>query len=293
MTKEAIGGTPERSDKPVRVAMLQMCSGTDPLANARTIVEALHQAATDGAAMLFAPEMSLMLDREPARASATMASGVMDEAIALVAQAAQAHQLWVHLGSYPHRDGAIEAGKLRNRSLVIDPQGQLCALYDKLHMFDVDLPTGESWRESNRYAAGETLALVDCPTGRLGLSICYDLRFGQLFDRLRAEGATSLAIPAAFTVPTGEAHWHVMLRARAIEQQCFVIAAAQVGTHADGRQTYGHSLVIDPWGKILLDSGGEQPGLSLVELDLDLCAAVRARIPVLSHRRPLPDATVN
>jgi predicted amidohydrolase len=173
---------------------------------------------------------------------------------------------------------------------MIDREGQVRATYDKIHLFDVDLPTGESWRESSVYAAGKGVVLVNgTPVGRLGLTICYDLRFPGLFARLAESDADVIAVPAAFTVPTGKAHWHVLLRARAIEAGLFVVAAAQVGHHEDGRNTFGHSLVVDPWGDILLDMGEEQ-GVGFADIDLKRISDVRSRIPALNHRRPIPDA---
>jgi predicted amidohydrolase len=178
-------------------------------------------------------------------------------------------------------------GKLANRGFVIDAAGEIRARYDKLHMFDVDLPTGESWRESAAYAPGSGAVVAGTPAGRLGLSICYDMRFPDLYRALSDAGAEILSVPAAFTVPTGRAHWHILLRARAIEAGCFVIAAAQAGTHEDGRSTYGHSLVVDPWGEVLLDMG-EEPGVNFAEIDLARLEDVRARIPALRHRRAIP-----
>ncbi len=181
-------------------------------------------------------------------------------------------------------------GKVANRSFVIDREGQVRARYDKIHLFDVDLPTGESWRESNTYSPGEGVVLVNgTPVGKIGLTICYDLRFPGLFARLAESDADVIVVPAAFTVPTGQAHWHILLRARAIEAGLFVVAAAQVGTHADGRQTYGHSLVIDPWGDILLDME-ERHGVGFVEIDLKRISDVRSRLPALRHRRAIPEA---
>jgi predicted amidohydrolase len=171
---------------------------------------------------------------------------------------------------------------------VIDREGLIRARYDKIHLFDVDLPTGESWRESAVYSAGKDVAVVNgTPVGKLGLTICYDLRFPALFARLAESDADVIAVPAAFTVPTGRAHWHVLLRARAIEAGLFVIAAAQVGRHEDGRQTFGHSLVVDPWGDVLLDMGDE-PGVGFADIDLSRISEVRSRIPALNHRRPIP-----
>jgi len=199
--------------------------------------------------------------------------------------AAADHGIWVHIGSLLIRR---DDGKLANRGFVIDAAGEIRARYDKLHMFDVDLPTGESWRESASYTPGEGAVVVTTPVGRLGMSICYDMRFPDLYRALTNAGATILAMPAAFTRPTGAAHWHVLLRARAIEGACFVVAAAQTGVHEDGRATYGHSLVIDPWGEVLLDMG-EAPGLGFAEIDPVLQEDVRARVPALKHRRAIPE----
>jgi predicted amidohydrolase len=212
-----------------------------------------------------------------------------DEVLAAVRDAAQLTGLWVHLGSLAVRR---PDGRLANRGYVIDAEGRVRASYDKLHLFDVDLPTGESWRESAVYAPGERLVVVEgTPVGSLGLAICYDLRFPALFAALAESGAQTIAVPAAFTVPTGQAHWHVLLRARAIEAGLFVVAAAQAGRHEDGRDTYGHSLVADPWGEVLADMGGE-PGLAFAEVDLARIDEVRSRIPALKHRRAMPAVEV-
>jgi predicted amidohydrolase len=192
--------------------------------------------------------------------------------------------LWVHLGSLALKGGAED--RLVNRGFVIDDQGDIRARYDKIHLFDVDLPTGESWRESAAYAPGDRSVLAGTPWGPLGLSICYDMRFPDLYRALSNAGATMLAVPAAFTVPTGKAHWHVLLRARAIEAGAWVIAAAQAGTHEDGRETYGHGLVVDPWGEVVLDME-DRIGVGFAEIDMDKLADVRARVPALAHRRPI------
>jgi predicted amidohydrolase len=170
---------------------------------------------------------------------------------------------------------------------VIDDGGGIVARYDKIHMFDVDLATGESWRESTAYRPGDAVVTVETPVGRLGLSICYDLRFPALFEALGRAYCDFIAIPAAFTAPTGAAHWHVLQRARAIEASAYVVAAAQVGHHADGRVTYGHSLVVDPWGDVLLDLGGEAAGLGFAEIDPERTAAVRQQLPSLANRQPI------
>ena len=270
----------------MRIALFQARTGIDPQANAAELVGRVAEAAAGGAAMLFTPEMSGLLDRDKARAARHVRNEAEDPVLAAVRTAAREAGLWVHLGSLALR---AEAGdKLVNRGFVIDDKGEIRARYDKMHLFDVDLPTGESWRESASYRGGERPVLVETPLGPLGLSICYDLRFAGLYAGLSDAGATIFSIPAAFTVPTGEAHWHVLMRARAIEAGAFVVAAAQVGRHEDGRQTYGHSLVVDPWGKVLLDMGGDAPGLAFTDIDPAAVEEVRSRLPALWHRRPIP-----
>ena len=267
-----------------RIALYQAQSGIDPAANAEKLAGAVREAAAGGAAMLFTPEMSGMLDRDRDRALGKARSEADDEVLAAVRKAAAESGIWVHLGSLALKG---EGGKLVNRGFVIDDRGEIRARYDKIHLFDVDLPTGESWRESAMYEAGQGAVVVpDTPVGKLGLTICYDLRFPELFQRLSEAGAELISVPAAFTVPTGRAHWSVLLRARAIEAELFVVAAAQAGRHEDGRDTYGHSLVADPWGELLLEMGGE-PGLAFAEIDLERIADVRARIPVHEHRRAI------
>ncbi|TPG12819.1 carbon-nitrogen hydrolase family protein [Sphingomonas oligophenolica] len=271
----------------MKIGVLQMTSGIDPAVNARAIVKGIATAAEAGAAMIFTPEMSGLLDRDRARATASIVDEAEDGVLAAARSAAAAHRIWVHLGSLAIRG---DDGRWVNRGFVIDDSGAIRARYDKLHLFDVDLASGESWRESAAYSAGARAQLIDTTIGVLGLSICYDLRFAALYAALSAAGATVLAVPAAFTRPTGAAHWHVMLRARAIESASYVVAAAQTGVHDDGRETFGHSLVIDPWGDVVLDMGDE-PGLGHANLDPVRIAEVRARIPVLAHRRAIPAVT--
>jgi deaminated glutathione amidase len=272
----------------MRVAVLQMCSGIDPAANAASLVSGLEAAKAGGAAIAFTPEMTGLLDRDRTRAAGSIVAEDADVVLAAARDAAARLGLWVHLGSLALRPGGEGDGRYVNRGFLIDAGGTIRARYDKLHLFDVDLPTGESWRESAAYAPGTGAVVAQTPAGRLGLSICYDLRFPDLYRALSDAGAEILAMPAAFTVPTGQAHWHILLRARAIEAGCFVIAAAQAGQHADGRVTYGHSLVIDPWGEVLLDMGGE-PGVGFAEIALERLQDVRQRIPALRHRRPIPE----
>ena len=265
-----------------RVALFQSCTGIEPAASAALLAEAVRAAKDGGADMLFAPEMSGLIDRDPARSRSKIRPEEADEVLAACRQAARAAGIWVHLGSLAV---VAEGEKLANRGFVIDSDGEIRARYDKMHLFDVDLPTGESWRESATYRPGnEAVVVRDTPVGNLGLAVCYDLRFPALFAALAEAGADCIAVPAAFTVPTGRAHWEVLLRARAIEAGIFVVAAAQTGPHEDGRTTYGHSLVVDPWGDVNLDMG-EASGLNFAEIDPARIADVRSRIPSLSHRR--------
>jgi len=272
----------------LRIAIYQARTGIVPESNARDLTAAVVEAGAGGAAILFTPEMSGLLDRDRARAAVHYRSEADDPVLAAVREAAAAARIWVALGSLALLGD--DGDRLVNRSFLIDDEGAIRARYDKMHLFDVDLATGESWRESASFAPGAQPVVAASPLGFIGLSICYDLRFAALYAALSDAGATVLAVPAAFTVPTGEAHWHVLLRTRAIESACFVVAAAQCGTHEDGRATYGHSLVVDPWGRVLLDMGDRGSALGFADLDLDELAAVRGRLPVLTHRRPIPPA---
>ena len=268
-----------------RIALLQMTTGIDTAANAQALADAVERAAGEGADMLFTPEMSGLLDRDRKRAASSIRPEDETEALASVRDAAAKAGVWVALGSLAV---AIEEGRWANRSFVIDTNGGIAARYDKMHMFDVDLAGGESWRESSAYEAGSQVVTVDdTPVGKLGLTVCYDIRFPGLFEALGNARCDCIAIPAAFTVPTGQAHWHVLQRARAIEASAFVVAAAQVGAHEDGRETFGHSLVVDPWGEVLLDMGGVEGGLGFCDIDLDRIAAVRAQVPSLANRREI------
>ena len=273
-----------------RIALFQSNTGIDPIESARALTNAIGEAATGGAEMLFTPEMSGLLDRDTERARGNLQPEDEDPVLAACRDAAKQNHIWLHLGSLAVLG---EGGKVANRGFVIDREGVIRGRYDKIHLFDVDLPTGESWRESNTYAPGDSVALVNgTPVGKLGLTICYDLRFPALFARLAESDADLISVPAAFTVPTGKAHWHVLLRARAIEAGLFVVAAAQTGTHADGRQTFGHSLVVDPWGDVLLDMG-EGAGVGFADIDLKRISDVRGRIPALRHRRPIPEVSTS
>ncbi|MEA1619534.1 carbon-nitrogen hydrolase family protein [Erythrobacter sp. T5W1-R] len=269
-----------------QIAILQMCSGIDPDANLAVIEDAAKQCAEQGALALFTPEMSLLLDRDRARARAWIESDGPSEMIDRISEIAAKQHLEIAIGSMPV---ATAGGKWANRSHYFRPDLAPPITYDKIHMFDVALATGEAWRESAAYEPGRAVVTVeDTPVGRLGLSICYDMRFPALYEALGNRRCDCIAVPAAFTVPTGRAHWHTLLRARAIEASAFVIAPAQVGHHADGRETFGHSLVVDPWGEVLLDMGGDASGLAFCEIDLNRIAEVRAQVPALANRRPIP-----
>ena len=269
---------------PVKIAVLQMTAGIDPAENAATIVAAADRAAGEGAAMLFTPEMSGLLDRNRQRAAAHIVAEAANPVLSAAREAAQRHGLWIALGSLAV---ARQDGRWANRSLLIDPAGAVAARYDKIHMFDVDLASGESWRESNVYEPGEDVVTAATPLGRLGLTVCYDIRFPALFEELGRRQCDAIAIPSAFTVPTGTAHWHLLQRARAVEAGAWVIAAAQTGHHADGRNTFGHSLVVDPWGDVELDMGTE-PGLGFATIDRARTAQVRAQLPGLANKREIP-----
>ena len=270
-----------------RIALFQATTGLDPEANAAALVDAVERAARGGAEMLFTPEMSGMIDKNSERAAGKRRREAEDVVLAAARDAAKQHSIWLDVGSIAVLE---DGGKVANRGFVIDLEGNVRGRYDKIHLYDVDLPTGESWRESAVYAPGAGVVLVNgTPVGKLGLTICYDLRFPGLFARLAEADADVISVPSAFTVPTGLAHWHVLLRARAIEAGLFVVAAAQVGQHEDGRHTFGHSLVVDPWGEVLLDMGADK-GVGFADIDLKRISEVRSRIPALNHRRPIPEA---
>lgn len=272
----------------MKAAIFQMTSGLDPAVNAAAVEQAIAEASAAGAAMLFTPEMTGLVDGDRTRAASVVVAEADDVVLRTAREAAARHGIWVHIGSLALTSGD---GRFVNRGFVIDDAGEIRARYDKLHLFDVDLPTGERWRESAAYAPGEGAVVVETPLGRLGMSICYDIRFPDLYRSLTDAGATLIAIPAAFTRPTGKAHWHILQRARAIEAGVFVISAAQTGEHEDGRATFGHSLAIDPWGEILLDMG-EPAGLGLVEIDPARVDEVRGRVPAIRHRRAIPEVTL-
>jgi deaminated glutathione amidase len=266
----------------VKIALIQTNSGRDVAPNLAAVGEQVRQAAGAGARFVLTPENVAMLEPVRAQALGKAAPEASHAAIPFFADLARALGIHLLAGSFAIKR---EDGLLANRSYLFDDKGRVAARYSKIHMFDVDLPNGERYRESSSFAPGEAAVLAPSPFGPIGLTICYDLRFPHLYRALAKAGAAILTVPSAFTVVTGEAHWHVLLRARAIETGCFVLAPAQTGTHAEGRRTYGHSLAVAPWGEILGDAGTDT-GILYAELDLARIADARARVPSLQHDRP-------
>lgn len=252
---------------------------------ARNVADAcamIREAKARGAGFVTTPEMTNILEPDRPRLRALARPEAEDEGVATFSALAQELGLWLNIGSLALKG---KAEKLVNRSLLLRPDGTVAARYDKLHLFDVDLPTGETLRESHAYAAGHNVPVVATPFGRLGLTICYDVRFPHLYRSLAKAGASWFTVPSAFTVPTGEAHWHVLMRARAIETGSFLLAAAQGGLHESGRETYGHALAVSPWGEVLAEAGRE-PEVLMVDLDMEAVRRARGRIPALGHDRP-------
>jgi predicted amidohydrolase len=267
----------------LNIGLLQTTTGIDPAVEARRLADGIADLAAKGAQLIFTPEMSGLLDRDRARAAPHIVAEAENPVLAAIRDAARSAGVWVQLGSLALRaDG--DDPRAVNRGFLIDDAGTIRARYAKIHLFDVALGS-ESWRESAAYQPGTEAVVVDTPWAPLGLTICYDLRFPALHRALAEAGAQMISVPAAFTRPTGAAHWHVLLRARAIETGCFVIAAAQTGEHEDGRATWGHSLVVAPWGEVLLDMG-EAPGGAVIGIDLAQVAAARGKVPALEHARP-------
>jgi predicted amidohydrolase len=258
-----------------------MRSGLVPAANLDAATKLIREAKAAGADYVQTPEMTNIVANKRDLMLAATAPEESDASLAAFRELARVLHIHLHIGSLAIK---VSPERAANRSFVIDPKGEIIARYDKIHMFDVDLAGGESYRESRSYQPGESAVVTDLPWGRLGLTICYDLRFPLLHRALADAGASFIAIPAAFTRQTGEAHWNVLMRARAIENTAFVFAAAQGGRHEDGRETFGHSLIVDPWGRILAE-GGTEPGVVLASIDPAEVAAVRAKIPSLQHGR--------
>ena len=241
----------------------------------------MREAADNGARFVQTPEMTSLVERDRKSLFEKVGPEARDPTLAALRDVARERSIVVQIGSIAVREG----DKVANRAFLIGPAGEVIATYDKIHLFDVDLPNGESWRESNTYAGGDRAVVAETPWGFLGVTICYDLRFAALYRALAENGAAFLSAPACFTRQTGEAHWHVLNRARAIETGSFMISAAQGGLHEDGRETFGHSLIVDPWGRVLAE-GGTEPGVILAEIDPALVADARARIPALGNARP-------
>lgn len=267
----------------MRAALIQFTSSDDPQDNLARLRPLIAEGAQGGAQLLCTPEVTnVVAPRDRLREVATTEDA--DPVLAGLREEASRHGLWIAAGSLAIRTGDPD-GRLANRSFLLAPDGTIAARYDKIHMFDVDVSATETWRESEGFRPGDRAVTAALPFATLGLTICYDLRFPHLFRALAKAGAQVLLVPAAFTPPTGEAHWETLLRARAIETGCFVLAAAQTGEHAGRRLTHGHSLAVAPWGEVLADAG-RAPGVTLVDLDLARVAEARRRIPALLHDRP-------
>jgi predicted amidohydrolase len=272
----------------VRVACVQFRSGRDPARNLVSAEALVREAAGSGARYIQTPEMSNILERSREALFAAIGPEASDPFLARMRQVARDLGVVIHIGSLAIRR---DDGQVANRAFVIGADGAIVARYDKIHMFDVDLPNGESWRESATYTPGTEAVLVEAAGLRIGLAICYDVRFPHLFRRYAVAGAEVITAPAAFTRQTGEAHWHVLQRSRAIENGAFLVTAAQGGRHEDGRETFGHSIIVDPWGRVVAEADGDEPCIVVADIDSAEVAAARARIPSLANERPFDLAT--
>ena len=264
-----------------KAACVQLNSAPEIAPNLESASALIRAAAGAGAQLVMTPENTTLIEPNRARAFAKTPPEDAHPGVPHFSALAKELGLWLLIGSMPVR---ADDKRIANRSFLFDPDGTVVARYDKIHMFDVDLPNGETYRESNGVRPGEQAVVASTPWGGLGLTICYDVRFGYLHRALAHAGAVMLTVPAAFTVPTGQAHWHVLLRARAIETGCYVFAPAQTGEHAEGRLTYGHSLIVSPWGEVLADAG-EKPGFIVADIDLDQVHKARSMVPALRHDR--------
>ncbi len=265
-----------------RAALVQMCAMKSVDKNLIEATRLIREAAAGGALYVQTPEVTTLMETDKAKLVIAIRPEEGNPALAHFRALARELKIWLHIGSMAV---AVPGDRFANRSFLISPEGAVAAKYDKIHMFDVQLPGGETYRESKNYRPGEDAVLADLPWGRLGMTICYDLRFPGLYRALAQAGASMLAIPAAFTVPTGKAHWHVLMRARAIETGCFVMAAAQGGMHETGRATYGHSLIVAPWGEIIAEADGDGPAVVFADIDLAHVTEARRRVPSLEHDR--------
>ena len=267
-----------------RIAALQMRSGVEPAANLAALEGLVAEATAAGAQYLLSPEVTVVFAENREGLSRAAGPYAENPALAQIAEMARRHRVTLHLGSLAV---LLPDGHFANRSVLFGPDGEVVATYDKIHLFDATLPGVRAYRESETYRGGDAAVVAEAAGMRLGLSICYDLRFGALYRMLAEAGAELLAVPAAFTVPTGRAHWEILLRARAIETGCYVIAAAQGGVHENGRATWGHSMIVDPWGEIVAEIDGDAPGILVADIDLDRVAEARAKVPALANARPL------
>lgn len=264
-------------------ALIQTCTSRDVDRNLREIGAMIRDAAAAGAHYIQTPEVTTVLETDSKRMPDVIKPEQNNPALAHFAGLAKELGIWLHIGSMAV---TTDEPRYANRAYLFAPTGQIAARYDKIHMFDVEIGEDQSYRESKRYAPGKSAVLATLPWAKLGMTICYDMRFPALYRELAQAGAEILAVPSSFTVPTGKAHWHTILRARAIENQCFVLAAAQAGDHECGRQTYGHSIAISPWGEVLAEADGETPGFISAEIDLSEVTKARGRIPSLTNDQP-------
>ncbi len=264
----------------MKIACIQLNSGPDIAANIARVSALVGEAAAEGAEFIALPENAFLMDEPTAKRERFTQDA--HPAVQAAAALAKEHQRWLLAGSVAI--AGAHAEKTVNRSLLFNPKGEIAASYDKIHLFDVDIGDGQTYRESEKMASGDKAVIAETPWGKTGLTVCYDLRYPQLVRTLAKAGAGIITVPSAFTRVTGEAHWHVLLRARAIENGCFIVAPAQTGTHPGGRKTFGHSLIVDPWGKVLAD-GGEKEGVVMAEIDLTQVAKVRKSLPSLAHDR--------
>lgn len=272
---------PYTKDAPFKAACIQMCSGCDPDQNIKVITQHIATATTAGAEFIALPETCNFMERGRAKMHARLMPENQHPTITALSNLANNHQIWLLAGSIII---ANNDAKAVNRSYLFDPTGRIIAQYDKIHLFDVTLENGETHRESESYTPGENAVIAKLPWGNLGLSICYDLRFPTLYQELANANADFITVPSAFTVQTGKAHWHILLRARAIETAAYIIAPAQVGTHENGRKTYGHSLIINPWGKIIAEANHDE-NFIIAEIDPKQCVTARKQIPTREHVR--------
>lgn len=270
---------------PLPIALIQTRTPASPAAAFAHVEPLIREAAAGGAKLILTPEATNFMIRDKDRRAAALTTQDRDEAVAALRELARELGVWLLIGSAIVRSGHADDDRAANRSLLIDDSGEIVSTYDKLHVFDVDLPTGERWRESATVRPGEKAVAADTPWGRLGLTICYDIRFPHLYRALAKAGAVMIAVPAAFTAPTGEAHWETLLRARAIETGCWILAPAQAGTHEDGRRTWGRSTVVAPWGEVAAKLDHDAPGVLFATLDFDAVDRARAAIPQLTHDR--------